>query len=57
MPIAIRNFVLKAPYPVTQFPVEYHRTYLDTVGRPVITATKENLVEQHITDFEVQCFG
>lgn len=37
--------------------MEYHRTYLDTVGRPVVVATKENLVEQHIVDFEVTTRG
>ena len=28
-------------------------TYLDTTGRPVVIATKLNLVEQHIQDFEL----
>jgi len=30
-----------------------HYTYLDTIGRPVVVITKNNLVEQHIADFEV----
>lgn len=32
-----------------------HHTYLDTVGRPVVVISKNNLVEQHIADFEVHC--
>lgn len=30
-----------------------HHTYLDTIGRPVVVINKNNLVEQHIADFEV----
>ena len=30
-----------------------HHTYLDTVGRPVVQFRKQNLVEEHIQDFEV----
>ena len=48
-----RNIVLKAPYSVQEQPREVLHTYLDTVGRPVVVATKSNLVEQHIVDFEV----
>lgn len=48
-----RNIVFKAPYPVQEQPQEVLHTYLDTVGRPVFIATKSNLVEQHIVDFEV----
>ena len=36
---------------------ELHHTYLDTVGRPVVVAQKNYLVEQHIQDFEVQYGG
>ena len=49
-----RNIVLKPPYEVTEHPLGLHFTYLDTVGRPVVMATKENLVEQHVLDFEVR---
>jgi len=45
---------LKTPYPATRDKDTLHYTYLDTVGRPVITLTKDNLVEQHILDFEVR---
>ncbi|CAM9823528.1 unnamed protein product [Rangifer tarandus platyrhynchus] len=39
-----------SPYEVSRAPDERHYTYLDTCGRPVIVAHKENLVEQHIRD-------
>ena len=32
---------------------ESHSTYLDTSGRTVIVTHKNNLVEQHIQDFQV----
>ena len=32
---------------------ELKLTYLDTVGRPVIVCRAENLVEQHIQEFEL----
>lgn len=38
---------------MTEEPQELHFTYLDTVGRPVVTATSDNLVEQHIQDFKL----
>lgn len=44
---------LKTPFNVEKGKNELHYTYLDTVGRPVIVAYKNNLVEQHIQDFEV----
>ena len=46
----------KAPFPVNRHADELHFTYLDTVGRPVLVATKTNLVEAHIQDFEVGDF-
>lgn len=42
------------PYPITSRIDGTHATYLDTAGRPVITLTAENLVEQHIDDIEVE---
>ena len=42
------------PYDVEKKEIELHYTYLDTVGRPVVTATASNLVEQHIQDFMVR---
>jgi len=44
---------MKTPYSATRDKDSVHYTYLDTVGRPVITLRKDNLVEQHILDFEV----
>lgn len=35
-------------------PNQLHYTYLDTFGRPVLVATKSNLVEQHIQDLVVK---
>lgn len=48
-----RDIKLKTPYNVERAADSLHATYLDTVGRPVITISKKNLVEQHIQDFEV----
>ena len=45
---------LKTPFDVVKGDNTRHYTYLDTMGRPVIIAYKNNLVEQHIQDFEVQ---
>jgi len=42
------------PYSATREKDSLHYTYLDTLGRPVITLRKDNLVEQHILDFEVR---
>ncbi|XP_064088184.1 dolichyl-diphosphooligosaccharide--protein glycosyltransferase subunit 1-like [Macrobrachium nipponense] len=51
LPEGVRNIVIETPYPVEQLPDSLHFTYLDTVGRPVVTITKSNLVESHIQDF------
>ena len=50
-----RNIRVKTPFPIVRDADNLHFTYLDTVGRPVITMKKNNLVEQHIQDFEVIC--
>lgn len=34
-------------------PQEVKLTYLDTVGRPVVICRADNLVEQHVQDFEL----
>lgn len=44
---------MDTPYPITRSQDELHYTYLDTFGRPVLVATKNNLVEQHIQDVVV----
>ena len=45
--------MFEAPYGVEQQPNDLMQTYLDTVGRPVVVVTANNLVEQHIQDFTV----
>lgn len=44
---------MDTPYFINRSPDELHYTYLDTFGRPVLVATKNNLVEQHIQDVVV----
>lgn len=51
--ICFRHIRLVTPYDVERSDNELHFTYLDTVGRPVVVARKKNLVEHHISDFEV----
>lgn len=46
---------METPYPVSRDSDQLHYTYLDTFGRPVLVATKSNLVEQHIQDMVVSC--
>jgi len=53
MIVCCSDIRLKTPYSATREPDTVHYTYLDTLGRPVITLRKDNLVEQHILDFEV----
>lgn len=51
LPEGVRNLFIETPYPVEQQSDSLQYTYLDTVGRPVVTITKKNLVESHIQDF------
>ncbi|XP_030855983.1 dolichyl-diphosphooligosaccharide--protein glycosyltransferase subunit 1 [Strongylocentrotus purpuratus] len=53
LPEGSKNIDLVTPYPVKRSADEKHFTYLDTIGRPVVTASKNKLVEQHIIDFEL----
>uniref|UniRef100_A0A8C9TP02 Dolichyl-diphosphooligosaccharide--protein glycosyltransferase subunit 1 n=1 Tax=Scleropages formosus TaxID=113540 RepID=A0A8C9TP02_SCLFO len=50
LPEGARNIHLDTPYQIDREPDQLHYTYLDTFGRPVLVATKSNLVEQHIQD-------
>ncbi|XP_023646436.1 dolichyl-diphosphooligosaccharide--protein glycosyltransferase subunit 1 [Paramormyrops kingsleyae] len=50
LPEGARNIHLDTPYPIDRMPDQLHYTYLDTFGRPVLVASKKNLVEQHIQD-------
>lgn len=54
LPEGCTNIKLTTPYPVERLPDSVHYTYLDTVGRPVIIFRKENLVDQHISDFTIK---
>lgn len=44
---------VKTPFGLNEERQEIHKTYLDTVGRPVVVLTKDNLVEGHIQDLEI----
>lgn len=45
---------MDTPYKIDRMPNQLHYTYLDTFGRPVLVATKNNLVEHHIQDVVVR---
>ncbi|KAK6620620.1 hypothetical protein RUM43_010912 [Polyplax serrata] len=53
LPEGVQGVQLKTPYPVQRLPDQLHFTYLDTSGRKVIVLKKDNLVENHIQDFEL----
>ncbi|XP_034950186.1 dolichyl-diphosphooligosaccharide--protein glycosyltransferase subunit 1 [Chelonus insularis] len=54
LPEGSKNFQLELPYPATRLPDSWHYSYLDTTGRPVISITKKNLVENHIQNFSLK---
>lgn len=54
LPEGSKNFELNLPYDVKRLDDSLHYSYLDTTGRPVITLTKRNLVENHILDFSLK---
>nr|XP_057924861.1 dolichyl-diphosphooligosaccharide--protein glycosyltransferase subunit 1 [Doryrhamphus excisus] len=53
LPEGAKNIQMDTPYKIDRMPNQLHYTYLDTFGRPVLVATKNNLVEQHIQDVVV----
>ncbi|XP_073324270.1 dolichyl-diphosphooligosaccharide--protein glycosyltransferase subunit 1 [Pagrus major] len=53
LPEGARNIHVDTPYKIDRMPNQLHYTYLDTFGRPVLVATKNNLVEHHIQDVVV----
>lgn len=53
LPEGASGIKLSTPYDVKQHPRSLHYTYLDIIGRPVITLEGKNLVENHIQDFTV----
>ncbi|XP_078036604.1 dolichyl-diphosphooligosaccharide--protein glycosyltransferase subunit 1 [Augochlora pura] len=54
LPEGSKNIELNLPYAATRLPDSLYYTYLDTTGRPVISITKKNLVENHIQDFKLK---
>lgn len=54
LPEGSNNIKLIAPYSIQRHPDTLHYTYLDTFGRPVISFSKRNLVENHINDFNLK---
>ncbi|CAH2262967.1 jg18683 [Pararge aegeria aegeria] len=54
LPEGTTNIKANFPFAVTRLPDSLHYTYLDTKGRPVITFTKTNIVENHIQDFQLR---
>jgi len=53
LPETAKDIKFSAPYEVKRSADDVHYTYLDYVGRPVVIAHKNNLVESHIHDFEL----
>lgn len=53
LPVGVKNVKLSTPYPVEKLSDGITHKYLDNTGRVVIRLRKENLVEQHIQDFEI----
>lgn len=53
LPEGSKNIEVRSPFGVKREADQLHFTYLDTTGRPVVVMRKENLVEQHIQDFEL----
>lgn len=53
LPEGAKNIKIQAPFAVTEAPQELHKTYLDTKGRTVVVLTKNNVVENHIQDFQI----
>lgn len=53
LPEGATNIKLKTPYPVERQKDVLHFTYLDLKGRPVVSFSKQFLVENHIQDFQI----
>lgn len=53
LPEGASQIELETPYPVSRQQDSVLLTYLDVTGRPVITVSKTNLVENHIQDFRI----
>lgn len=54
LPEGTTDLDLKTPHSVVRLPDSLHYTYLDTIGRPTIKLQMSNIVESHISDFELK---
>ncbi|VVC26266.1 Ribophorin I [Cinara cedri] len=54
LPEGSSDLNLKTPHPSVRLPDGLHYTYLDTIGRPTIKLKMSNVVESHISDFELK---
>lgn len=54
LPEGAKDIEVTAPYSIERAPQQLHKTYLDTSGRPVVVVKKDNVVDNHIQDFQVQ---
>lgn len=54
LPEGANNIQLELPYPATRLTDSLHYTYLDVIGRPVVSVTGRNLVENHIQSFRLK---
>lgn len=53
LPEGAKELNLQVPYEIKRSQDGSLFTYLDTIGRPVVIAHKDNLVENHIQEFEL----
>ncbi len=53
LPEGASDIKLKVPYGFKQEADSLHYTFLDVTGRPIVTLSKDNLVEDHIQDFQL----
>lgn len=54
LPEGASDINVRVPYSYTREDDSLHFTFLDFTGRPVVTLTKSNLVEDHIQEFELR---
>lgn len=53
LPEGSTDLGLKTRQPIVRLPDGLHYTYLDTIGRPMIKLQMSNVVESHISNFEL----
>lgn len=54
LPEGSTDLDLKTAHPIKRLPDSLHYTYLDTIGRPTVRLQMSNVVESHISDFELK---